>query len=100
MTSEYYVLNGREVVPVADMMTWAEGFGKSNRNINNTEIGDVIVSTVFLGLNHAHFGGPPMLFETMIFGGKHDQHQDRCSTYDEAEAMHERAVAMVKGEIQ
>ena len=37
-----------------------------------------------------------MLFETMIFGGKHNDFQDRCSTWDEAIAMHEKAVALVK----
>lgn len=26
-----------------------------------------LVSTVFLGLNHAYFGGPPVLYETLVF---------------------------------
>lgn len=50
------------------------------------------VSTVFLGIDHNHWGeGLPLLFETMIFGGKHDQEQFRCSTWDEAVDMHEAA---------
>lgn len=36
-----------------------------------------------------------MLFETMIFGGKLDEFQDRCCT-DEAEAMHAEAVRLVR----
>jgi len=37
--------------------------------------------------------GPPLLFETMIFNGPDDgEYQERCSTWEEAEAMHERAV--------
>jgi hypothetical protein len=52
---------------------------------------------VFLGLDHQYgFNGPPVLFETMIFGGKHDDYQDRYLTWDEAEAGHERAVKMVR----
>lgn len=50
------------------------------------------ISTVFLGLDHRFFGdGPPLLFETMMFPGC--EMIGRCSTWDEAEEMHERAVA-------
>ena len=54
------------------------------------------VSTVFLGLDHNHWGrGPPLLFETMIFGAKDgSEYQERCSTWEEAEEMHKRAVYM------
>jgi hypothetical protein len=57
------------------------------------------VSTVFLGLNHAfHSIGPPMLFETMIFlrGDPLHEYQERCSTWDEAVAMHARGVAYAR----
>ena len=47
-----------------------------------------MVSTVFLGLDHAFDGGTPLLFETMIFGGEHDEYQERYATWDEAEAGH------------
>ncbi len=59
------------------------------------------VSTVLLGLDH-NFGpaGPPILFETMIFGGKHNDYQERYATLAEAEEGHERAVAMVSGEVR
>ena len=54
-----------------------------------------VISTVFLGLDHNPTGrGQPVLFETMIFGGWHDEFQVRYRTYDEAEAGHKRAVAM------
>jgi hypothetical protein len=32
----------------------------------------------------------------MVFGGPLDQEQDRCTTWDEAEAMHAAMVARVK----
>jgi hypothetical protein len=51
----------------------------------------VYVSTVFLGLDHSFGEGPPQLFETMIFGGEHDEYQERYSTWDEAEAGHKKA---------
>jgi hypothetical protein len=61
-----------------------------------TEIGTITISTVFLGIDHGFSSGPPVLFETMIFGGKHDQYQCRSCTYDEAEEEHIKAVEMVK----
>ncbi len=38
-----------------------------NRHVAQTTIGDLWVSTVFLCLDHGWMGGPPVLFETMIF---------------------------------
>ena len=58
----------------------------------------VTISTVFLGLDHAWGDGPPLLFETMIFGGSHDQYQERYSSKKEALAGHKQAVAMVERE--
>lgn len=52
------------------------------------------VSTVFLALDHDLSGkGPPVLYETMIFGGPRDDYQERYCTRAEAEAGHARAVA-------
>jgi len=59
-------------------------------------VGDIEVSTVFLAMNHNYGNyGPPLLFETMIFGGEHDQDQWRCSTWEEAISQHERAVKLL-----
>ena len=85
--SRHYILDGHKVVPV-DLMTWAHWFEKADRHIAQTIQGNVRVSTVFLGLDHQWGEGPPILFETMIFGGKHDQYQKRYSTWDEAEQGH------------
>ena len=54
---------------------------------------------MFLRLNHNFLReGPPILFETMIFGGRHDEFLNRCATWDEAEAeaMHAEAVQLVR----
>ncbi len=90
----YFILDGREVVP-ADLLTWALWFQEhsSDRIVAKTRIGELEVSTVFLGLGH-RFGsqGPPLLFETMVFGLPDDQEIcERCSTYDQAEVQHAQA---------
>ncbi len=97
--SEKYILEGMTPVPVDDLYKWGEWLEKNDRHIAKDKIGSVTVSTIFLGLDHSFAnGGPPVLFETMIFGGKHDQWQDRYRTWDEAEAGHRKAVEMVKAD--
>lgn len=54
------------------------------RNVARTHVGRAAVSTVFLALDHSFVGGPPLLYETMIFGGKYDQHMWRAHTRTEA----------------
>lgn len=93
--NDKYILDGHTPVPT-DLMTWARWYEKAERHVGNDHIGEVHVSTVFLGLDHSFGEGPPQLFETMIFGGPHSDYQERCSTWEEAEAMHQRALAMVR----
>lgn len=67
--------------------------------VGRDHIGEVLVSTVFLGINHNFLGeGRPILFETMVFGGEHDQEQERYCTEQEALAGHERWCAVVRVE--
>lgn len=94
--SEYYILDGKKAVPATfqEWLDWCvseKNAGRDYKRVAQTVNGEVNVSTVFLDLNHAWGGGPPMIFETMIFGGEHDQYQERCSTWDEAENMHKEA---------
>lgn len=90
----HYILENREPVEVADILTWARWFETADRIVEQTTLSrEVTVSTVFLGLDHRFVGGgPPLLFETMVFGGKRDGAQWRYSTWDEAAAGHEAAV--------
>lgn len=92
--SDKFILKGHEPVP-ATLMEWAAWYEISDRHVAKASIGDIEISTVFLGLNHEYEGGPPLIFETMIFGGPHDQYQERCSTWEQAEAMHAKAVELV-----
>ncbi|MCX4232111.1 hypothetical protein [Streptomyces ortus] len=56
-----------------------------------------IVSTVWLGLDHNYGDGPPLLFETMVFGEGSWAEQDcqRYSTELEARIGHTEMVALV-----
>lgn len=58
--------------------------------------GAVQVSTTFLAIDHGFDGGPPVLYETMIFGGKLDGYQRRYTTRALAEAGHIEARAQVE----
>lgn len=69
----------------------------ANRVAADDLSGDVRVSTVFLNFDHSHWaGGPPILFETMIFGGPWDQYQWRYATEAEARKAHDLIVAALK----
>ena len=89
-----YILDGHTPVACDDFMAWATWFESADRRVARTDLdGGVFVSTVFLGMDHQWGNGPPLLFESMVFGGPLDQEQDRYSTWDEAERGH---AAMVR----
>lgn len=93
----WYILDAdHNVIKVADLFTWGRWLEErpNERIIGYTEItSECCVSTVFLGLDHRTWGaGPPIIFETMIFGGPLDQQQWRYSSYDDAETGHKAAV--------
>lgn len=94
---KYYILDkDRQPVHVEDVLEWAQWFETAKRSVSLDKIGDVRISTVFLGLNHRFGPGPPLVFETMIFGGKHDGYTVRCSSWEEAEWQHAEAVSLAK----
>jgi len=95
-----YILVDGEPVYEPELLTWARWFETSakERIVAQDTIGDTLVSTVFLGINHSLItGAPPILYETMIFGGPHDQYQKRSSTRAGALDRHNHAVALAKG---
>jgi hypothetical protein len=119
--SDYYILDDEHNLITTDVRTWGDWFqNNDNRIVAKTSIGDIVISTVCLGLDHNWGDGPlmvlaagnedsdptnnaakhhkPHLFETMIFGGERDQECWRCATWAEAEAQHERVVAEVTNE--
>lgn len=87
-----------KVIP-CDLMTWAAWYktGVDKRRVAADAIGDVRVSTVFLGMNHAHTPvEPPLWFETMVFNGPLDGEMDRYTTWEAAAEGHAAMVERVK----
>jgi hypothetical protein len=80
-------------------LAWYERVGFEGKRVALDEgVGDAErVSTVFLAHDHNYLDdGPPIVFETMIFGGKWDQWQWRYRTRDEAADAHRRIVEALK----
>ena len=98
-TSGLYVLKGKEVFRAKSHEEWGkfmecreEHFRHvkhTSININDTAYSSI--STVFLGIDH-NFGGavgdPPVVFETMVFGGDLDESMDRYTTWRKAKIGH------------
>ena len=99
--SKYILDENRQPVPCPGVLEWGKWFEAAFRNktrqVARTMVGDVRISTVFLGLDHSFSEtGPLILYETMVFGGAMDEYQDRYSTWKEAEAGHRSTVEQVK----
>ena len=97
--SDKYILDGHTPVPVDDLIEWAKFF-EGNRHVASDMVGNVRISTVFLGLDHSYGSGPPLLFESMIFGGSLDREQRRYSTWDQAERGHAELLTLVRQTLQ
>lgn len=77
------------VVPAeASQVSW-DGRWQIETNLFD---GTVRVSTVFMSLDHQFGDGPPLVFETMVFGGDQDEFQYRYSTKKQAENGHYQVV--------
>jgi hypothetical protein len=87
----WYVLDKGRARPANDVLEAARALGDiESRTVDRTEIdNEVHVSTVFLCLDQNHSNeGPPILFETMIFGGRHNCRHWRFSALAEAKKAH------------
>ena len=87
-----YILNDDgEPEPCEDIVRWSNWFETAARRVAITNINDTyLVSTVFLSVDHKHFAGPPILWETMVFKGNEGLWFDRCGgSREQAEAMHD-----------
>lgn len=96
MGPKYYNIDGEPL----ELFEWAELFEiYEYKMVGVTYFGpddSIRVSTTWLGLNHNYGAGPPLIFETMIFGGEHNDYMDRYSTLEEAKAGHEVACNLVR----
>jgi hypothetical protein len=93
-----YILDGHTPVLVNDTMsymTWATWMETAERHVGLDKVGEIEVSTVFLGRDTGK-NDPPMLFETMLFTTNADDWRSpvdewlvlQCATWDKAEIMH------------
>jgi len=101
----------RKVTVTEDSLVWGRWYESGeNRTVKRTEVCGYIVSTVFLGLDHAYASGDPddgepVLWETMVFDGDGkggiaswaDLDMLRCAgTWEDAEDMHNVMCATVR----
>lgn len=72
---------------------------EKDRAVARTQVNDTLISTVFLAIDHnLGHGGPPMIFETLVFDGPLDGEMDRYATEGLALVGHERMVTLVRAE--
>jgi hypothetical protein len=86
----YYDKQGNKI----DINDWGRLLGNdSYRKVAFDSVGNVTVSTVWLGLDHNFYGeGEKLIFETLVFGGEDDGYMERYSTLEEAKKGHKRIV--------
>lgn len=105
----FYKLEGKTTVPVTteEFFLWSSTHPDERHAVVNQVMfkdgssgEEVSVSTVFLGINHRFIPDQsPLLFETMVFGGTMDNAQWRYSTWEEAEAGHEKVLQQLYKEM-
>jgi len=95
--SDFYILDGKTPIP-SDLFEWGKWFQTEDKTVKKTYIGKVMVSTVFLGLDHRFgFKGEhlPVLFETLVFGGIMDGEMARYCSWEQAEEGHDLMIERV-----
>jgi hypothetical protein len=105
LASREYILDAeRNVIPCPSAEAWMEfnegAEGWARKVVGETFVGNMRISTVFLGLDHNYRAdGPPLVFETMVFRmdeGDPAEWQQRYATWDVAAAGHAECVEWAK----
>ncbi|MBI2481183.1 MAG: hypothetical protein HYV60_21855 [Planctomycetia bacterium] len=91
----YYIMQNMKPRP-AQFFEYAAWYETHDRTIDRTRIGDVLVSTVFRGIDHSDGYGPPLLFETRVSGRAFDGESRWYATLGEAKRGHHDIVAAVE----
>ena len=90
-------------VRVHSVIAWARWMEVRcmSRRVAQDAVGDVRISTVFLGVDHNHDedDGAPILWETMVFRNGESDEMHRYSTYDAAKQGHAAVVARITKEM-
>lgn len=94
----YVEVDGKPVLE-PDLYRWGAWMETSEKRVDCSQLGEVEISTVFLGLDHNMGGsGSPILYETMVFGGSLDGEQERYETRVEAVKGHALMLERVRKE--
>lgn len=104
MLDRYYTLDDRGEPIKSNVEDFSdEPFKNPLREVGKDYIGKTLVSTVFLVIDHSHNGGPPILWETMVFNeddetlDEHHEYQVRCTgSRADALKMHHDTVEMIR----
>lgn len=91
MNSQLYILKDGEPQLCESVYEWGLWLetSRADRMVAETKIEDFRISTVFTGLDQQSLPDePPMLYETMIFGGDFDRFQWRWATLKTAKEGH------------
>ena len=96
----YTLDNNNKPIAAASVIEAAKWLDENleRKVVKQDYIGDIFVSTVFLGLDHAWNSDIPLLWETMIFGGEHDQYQERYTSHEDALEGHKTALTLITKE--
>lgn len=89
MRNQRYILKDTEPQPCENLEEWAMWMDESNCRIARDEVGNVSVSTVFLGVASGEVDGIPVLFETMVLPSNLVR---RYTTHQQALAGHSQIV--------
>ena len=97
-----YILENQVPVPTDNLLQWGRWMeDPDNKLVALTEIDDLRVATVFLGVNNQFNEGQPFLFESLVFKGEQlDWEYDgaRYRTWEEAKAGHDAIVELIKAQ--
>ena len=97
--SRYILDQNDNPISEPDLFKWGTWLQKTDRHVGNDEIDGVRVSTIFVGLNLRYAAeGPPVLWETVIFGGKLNGYRVQYSSKEKALSGHNEACEKVRQE--
>lgn len=92
----YYGPDGKPISQEEAVKYWADPeLRRVAHSTITTENGEIEISTVFLIIDHSFGHGPPVLWETMIFGGPLDEDQGRYTSAEDALVGHHRWVTLI-----
>lgn len=98
-----YKLSGKVAVVCHDLFEWGTWYETADRKVARDDIEGIIVSTVFLGIDHGFSADPdsdPLLFESLVFLPDDETGEmRRYFTWEEAEEGHSQIVDAIKEQL-